>query len=513
VVELSRRRRMLILAICCMSLLIVGMDNTIVNVALRSIHDDLHTSLSDLQWTIDAYTVVLAGLLMLSGSTGDRLGRRKIFQIGLVVFSLGSLLCSLAPSLGWLVGFRALQAVGGSMLNPVAMSIIANVFTEPRERARAIGVWGGVIGLSFGLGPLVGGALIESVSWRAIFWVNVPIGVAAIVLTALFVPESRAPRPRRPDPIGQILVIAVLGGLTFGIIEAPRSGWISARTGIAFVVAVVALIALLRYESRRREPLLDLRFFRSIPFSGATVTAICAFGAFSGFLFLMTLYLQEVRGLSPLTAGTFLLPLAVITTVLAPLSGRIVGNRGPRGPLLVSGVMLTIGSVLLVGTTATEPYWRLLLSIVVFGVGFALVNAPITNTAVSGMPRDQAGVAAAVASTSRQVGAALGVAVIGSVLAGGVGTGSSSLGAGFVDASRAGWWIMAGCGVAVVVLAVHTTTARARESAQAVARLVEQQNPDGSVTGADGSADVPADGSAGRATHAQRPSDQRQLQR
>jgi EmrB/QacA subfamily drug resistance transporter len=492
---------MLILGICCLSLLIVGMDTTIINVALRAIHDDLHTSLSDLQWTIDAYTVVLAGLLMLGGSTGDRLGRRKIFQIGLAVFSVGSLLCSVAPSLGWLVAFRAVQAVGGSMLNPVALSIITNVFTEPRERARAIGVWGGVIGLSFGIGPLVGGALIESISWRAIFWVNVPIGIAAIVLTALFVPESRAPRPRRPDPIGQVLVIAVLGGLTFGIIEAPRAGWLSARSDVAFLIAIVGLVALLRYESRRREPLLDLRFFRSIPFSGATVTAICAFGAFSGFLFLMTLYLQEVRGLSPLLAGTCLLPLA-ITTVLAPVSGRIVGSRGPRGPLLVAGVMIAVGSVLFVGTTATEPYWRLVLSIVVFGIGFALVNAPITNTAVSGMPRAQAGVAAAVASTSRQVGAALGVAVIGSVLAGGVGVAGSNLGPGFVDASRPGWWIMAGCGVAVAVLALVTTTGKARRSAQTVARLVEEEP--------DAHADV---GSASGAAHPQRPHDERQLQR
>ena len=210
-----------------MSLLIVGLDNTIVNVALPSLQRDLHASVSGLQWTVDAYTLVLASLLMLSGSTADRLGRRRIFQTGLVVFSVGSLLCSLAPGLGWLVVFRMVQAVGGSMLNPVAMSIITNVFTDPKERARAIGVWGGVVGISLALGPIVGGALVDSVGWRSIFWINVPVGMAALLLTALFVPESRADHPRRPDLVGQALVLVFLLTLTFGIIEGPGRGWTS----------------------------------------------------------------------------------------------------------------------------------------------------------------------------------------------------------------------------------------------------------------------------------------------
>jgi EmrB/QacA subfamily drug resistance transporter len=463
---------MLILAICCLSLLIVGMDNTIVNVGLRTIKDDLHTSLTDLQWTIDAYTVVLASLLMLSGSTADRFGRRRVFQIGLAVFTVGSLLCSLAPSLGWLVAFRALQAVGGSMLNPVAMSIITNVFPEPKERARAIGVWGGVVGLSFGLGPIVGGALIETVDWRAIFWINVPVGVAAFVLAAVFVPESRAPHARRLDPVGQVLVMLLLGGLTFAIIEAPRSGWMSVPTDLALAIAVVAGVALVRYEPRRREPLVDLRFFRSLPFTGATVIAVCAFGGFAGFLFLLSLYLQEVRGLSPLVAGCCTLPLAVMTVILAPLSGRLVGSRGPRLPLLLAGTLLTLGGLLLVPMTAHESFLRLILSITVFAAGFGLVNAPITNTAVSGMPRERAGVAAAIASTSRQVGAALGVAVVGSVLTSGV---SGSLGSGFVAAARGGWWVITGCGVAVLVLGALTTGRIAVASAERTARLVEEE--------------------------------------
>ena len=470
--DLTPRRRSLVLAICCLSLLIVGMDVTIVNVALAAIRKDLHSSVTDLQWTIDAYTVVLASLLMLAGSTADRLGRRRVFQLGLSVFTAGSLLCSLAPSLGWLIAFRAVQALGGSMLNPVAMSIITNVFTDPRERARAIGVWGGVVGLSLGVGPVLGGALIDSIGWRAIFWINVPIGVLAFVLAAMFVPESRADRPRRPDPVGQVLVTVLFGGLTFGIIEAPRAGWSSAETVVAFGLAVAALIGLLAYEPRRFEPLLDLRFFRSVPFSGATLIAICAFGGFAGFLFLTSLYLQEVRGLSPLLAGCCLLPLAVMTLVFAPISGRIVGARGPRLPLALAGTLLTLGSLPLVGLTTTEPYPLLLAAFVVYAAGFGFLNAPTTNTAFSGVPLAQVGVAAAVASTSRQVGTTLGVAIVGSVVSSGL---ASSPHGGLVSASRAAWWVVLADNVLVLVLGLVTTGARARGTAQRNAELIREE--------------------------------------
>jgi EmrB/QacA subfamily drug resistance transporter len=451
--ELTQRRRLLVLAICCMSLLLVGMDVTIVNVALPSIRRDLNVSLSGLQWTIDAYILVLASLLMLSGSTADRLGRRRIFQTGLVLFTTGSLLCSLAPGLGWLIAFRMVQAVGASMLNPVAMSIITNVFTQPRERAWAIGVWGGVVGISLGLGPIVGGVLTETVGWRAIFWINIPIGIAAIALTTRFVPESRAPRARQVDPVGQLLVIVALASLTYAIIEAPQAGWSSPRTLGLVGLALVATTMLLVYEPRRVDPLLDLRFFRSAPFSGATVIAISAFGAFSGFLFLNTLYLQEVRGLSALQAGLCTLPLALMTLIFAPLSGRVVGSRGPRGPLLAAGASMCFGGLMLVDLQANTSLLWVLASYVVFGLGFGLVNAPITNTALSGMPRSQAGVAAAIASTSRQVGAALGVAVVGSVLSSGL---AGPLRTGFAAASQPAWWIVAGCGV--VVLGVGALT-------------------------------------------------------
>jgi EmrB/QacA subfamily drug resistance transporter len=282
--ELSDRRRLTILAICCSSLLIVSMDNTIVNVALPSIQRDLHASLAGLQWTVDAYTVVIASLLLLAGSTADRFGRRRTFQAGLTVFILGSLLCSVAPTLGWLIAARMIQAVGGSMLNPVAMSIITNVFTEPRERATAIGVWGSVVGVSLALGPIVGGLLTETIGWRAIFWINVPIGLAAAILAAMYIPESRAARARRFDPFGQCLVILALSSLTYAIIDAPSASWISAQTIGMLAVSACSILGLALYEPRRADPLIELRFFRSPPFTGATVIAICAFAGFSRFV-------------------------------------------------------------------------------------------------------------------------------------------------------------------------------------------------------------------------------------
>ncbi len=467
------KRRRLILAICCMSLLIVGLDNTIVNVALPSIGRELHTGVTGLQWTVDAYTLVLASLLMLSGSMGDRLGRRRVFQTGLVLFTLGSLLCSAAPSIGWLIFFRMLQAIGGSMLNPVAMSIIRNVFTDARERAQAIGFWGATVGISLALGPVVGGALVQSAGWRSIFWINIPVGIAAVVLTILFVPESRAPRPRRVDPVGELLVIVLLASLTYGIIEAPAAGWLSMRSLAVFALAAVALVGLLAYERRRREPLLELRFFRSVPFSGASAIAVCSFAALGGFLFLNTLYLQEVRHLSALTAGLYTLPIAAMTLLFSPLSGRLVGLRGPRVGLLVGGLGIMIGGGLLTDLGPHTAIPSLLPAYFIFGIGFGMVNPPITNTAVLGMPAAQAGVAAAVASTSRQVGQTLGVAVVGAVAAAGVGV----IGPGFVQASHAAWWIVTGAGAAVLVLGLFSTTRRAEETARRVADELEADGP------------------------------------
>ncbi|MFC4035563.1 DHA2 family efflux MFS transporter permease subunit [Streptomyces polygonati] len=465
--ELTRRRRLLILAICCMSLLIVSLDNTILNVALPSMQKDFHASVSGLQWTIDAYLLVLASLLLLSGSTADRIGRKRIFQTGLALFTAGSVLCSLAPSLGWLIVFRMVQAVGGSMLNPVAMSIITNTFSEPRERARAIGVWGGVIGISMAAGPIVGGALVQSVGWRSIFWINLPVGLVALVLTARFVPESRAQRARRVDPVGQSLVMVLLGTLTYGIIEGSDAGWASPLIIGCFTVAALSVAGLAAYEKRRADPLIDTRFFRSAPFSGATVIAVSAFAALGGFLFLNTLYLQEQRGMSALDAGLHMLPMALMTLVFAPVSGRLVANRGARIPLVIAGTGMTAAGILFAAFDAQTSDTRLFITYVIFGIGFGFVNAPITNTAVSGMPRAQAGVAAAVASTSRQVGQSLGVAVLGAALAAGLHAGA--------------WWIIAGCGASVLVFGLLTTGRWARGTAERTAGLLTPEVEDARI--------------------------------
>jgi EmrB/QacA subfamily drug resistance transporter len=465
--ELSSARRTGILAICCMSLLIVQLDVTIVNVALPSIGRQLRAPVSGLQWTIDAYTLVVASFLMLAGSTADRIGRRKVFRIGLGVFTLGSLACSLAPSLTWLVVFRALQALGGSMLNPVAVSIIRNTFADPRERAHAIGIWGAVTGLGMALGPVLGGLLVQSIGWRSIFWVNIPVGIAAVILTTAFVPESKASSARRIDPAGQVLIIVVLASLTYAIIEGPSHGWSSPEITGLFALALAGLVSLVPFELRRDQPLVEIRFFKSVPFTGATVVAVVSFVAFGGYLFLNTLYLQEVRGLSALRAGLDTLPMAAVMALMSSISGRLVGRLGTRPSLMFAGTCMALGSLLLTGLSPGTSFAHLFTSYVIFGAGFGAVNAPITNTAVSGMPASQAGVAAAIASTSRQVGQTLGVALVGSAAAAGLSSGAVT--GGFTSATHVCWWVLTGCGVLVLALGVFTTTSWSQRTARRTA--------------------------------------------
>lgn len=465
----TKLRPNLVLAICCLSLLLVSLDVTIVNVALPSIRRDLATTTAGLQWVIDAYTLVLASLLMLSGSIADRFGRRRVFQIGLSLFTLASALCSLAPTLGVLVAVRMLQAVGASMMNPVAMSIITNVFIEPKARARAIGTWGAVVGVSMGLGPLVGGALTQTVGWRSIFWINVPIGAVAIVLAQLFVPESKAPRARRADPVGQLLMLGVLGSVTYAVIEGPRLGWSSGLVVSLVLGAVAALVALLVYEPRLEEPLLDFRFFRSVPFCSATLVAVVAFASFSGFLFLNALYLQEVRGLPAFITGLYTLPLALATMVCSPISGWLVGRSGTRLPLFLAGSGIAISALLLASVHDGTPLSRIVLAYVIFGAGFGLVNAPITNTAVSGMPRARAGIAAAIASTSRQVGASFGVAIGGTVAQGRHAAASELLGG-----MHTFFRLAALGGICIIALGALSTSAWGRESQRRTAALIEE---------------------------------------
>lgn len=459
---------MIVLVSCCLSLLIVSMDATIVNVAIPAIRSDLSASPSQMQWVLDVYTLVLASLLMLSGATGDRFGRRRVFQIGLTLFALGSLACSLAPSIDALIGARFLQGIGGSMLNPVALSIISQIFVGRQERARALGIWGGVTGISMALGPIVGGLLIETIGWRSVFWINLPICAAAVILTAVFVPETKSATMRSVDPIGQLLAVVTLFGVVYTLIEGPVLGWTHHRVISVAVVAVVALAAFLRYESRRHDPFLDLRFFRSIPFSSATISAISAFSAWGAFLFMMSLYLQGERGFSAMHTGLIYLPIAIGALVFSPLSGRLVGRFGARPSLVIAGTMIAAAATMLTFLTGSTPVWWLVIVFAVFGIGFAMVNAPITNAAVGGMPLDRAGAASAVTSTSRQVGVSIGVALCGSVAGSAITMGGTD----FAAAARPLWFVCVALGLVILGLGVFSTSQRAQRSADRLAPLI-----------------------------------------
>jgi predicted MFS family arabinose efflux permease len=311
------------------------------------------------------------------------------------------------------------------------------------------------------LGPIAGGILVGSVGWRGIFWANIPVGLAAVALTALLVPDSRAERGRKADPVGQFLVIVMLGSLAYAIIQGPSEGWLSPRIAIFFLVSVAALAALVKYEPRRAEPLIDFRFFRSVPFTAANLTAVCAIATLAGFLFLTTLYLQDVRGYTALQTGLTLLPMPIMMAVSSPLSGRILARGGPRVPFVIAGAALTLSTAALSQLSAYSGPLFLLITYGLFGIGAGMVNVPISNGVMSGVPKSQAGMASGMNSSSRQLGQSLGVAIVGSVLAVSL---RGSMHAGFLNAAHAGWWIMAGCGYSVLVLGVVSTTSWAKST-------------------------------------------------
>lgn len=468
--QLDRRRQLLVLVTCCTSVLVVVTDISIVNVALPSIRRDLHASIPGLQWTVDAYTLVLASLLVLAGSTADRIGRRRTFRIGLAAFGIGSLLCGLAPSTGWLIAARALQAVGGAMLNPVAMAITANTFPDPTERARAIGIFDAISGLSLALGPIAGGALVDSLGWRSVFWINVPIVMAAIVCVSLFVPESRAAQPRRADPVGQALVMLMLGSIVFAIIESRWLGWTSPIIPALLAATALGALAIVRYESRRTEPLLELRLFRSVPFSAAILMALSALCGFGAFLFVTTQYLQDVRGLSPIAAGLCVLPIGVPVLLLSPITGRAVGTRGPTLPLLIAGAALTLGAIASMPLAPTTPLPTVLTTYLLFGTFLATVNPPITNTALSGMPHTMSGTAASLVSTARQTGTTLGVAISGSI----GGSALTSSGTSFTTAVRGIWPILLILGLIISALGALSTSRWATHAAERAGVVFEK---------------------------------------
>jgi EmrB/QacA subfamily drug resistance transporter len=462
----GRAKRAAVVAVCGVSLFMIAIDTTVVNLALPLIGRGLRTPVSGLQWTIAAYTLTTASLMLTAGSVGDRFGRRAVFQAGLTIYSLASLGCSLAPGAGWLIAFRALQGAGGAALTPMSLGIIAATFTDPAERARAIGVWTGAFGVGMAAGPVIGGGLAAALGWRSVFWITVPPGAAAIVLARRVLPESRAARARRLDPSGQVLVIAFLACLVYAIIEGPSAGWGSAPILGAFAGAAVALAGLVACERRRSDPLIELRVFRSVPFSGALLITLCAFAGLGGFLFLTTLYLQDARGLGVWQAGLWLLPLAVGAAAAPLVTGRVLARLGARWPLVVGGAALAAGCLLLVSASPSAPALLLTAAFVAFGAGYGMVNTVVFAAAVAGLPSAQAGVAGGISSAGRQAGQSLGVSVTGAILAVGL---HGTLHHSFAAASHPAWILNAICGLAVLVLGLVTTSPRAIRTAARVA--------------------------------------------
>ncbi|MCB5180994.1 MFS transporter [Streptomyces antimicrobicus] len=469
---LSARRRWTVLAVCALSMFLVGVDTTIVNVGLPAIGTGLDVDTSGLEWVVDSYTVVLASLLIAAGALADRFGRRRVFRCGLVVFGLASLACALAPSLGLLVAARAVQGVGASMLSPVALAIVVGAMPDPRERARAIGVWASVFGLSMAAGPVTGGALIAAFGWRSVFWINVPVVVVALVLVAVFVPESRGQRSRRLDLPGQLLLTVALFACVAVLIEGPRIGWSAPLALAGYAVAVAATAGFVRVERRRAEPLMDLALFRRPPFAAAVVGAVAVFVALNVSLLLNTFYLQHARGWTPLATGLAALPMALGATVCAPWSGALVGRLGPRRPLLLAGAFTAVGGLCVVDLGPDTGVPRLLLAYLFIGIGFGFANAPLTNTAVGGLPPSRAGVAGAITSCARQVGAAVGIAVAGGLVAG-------AAPAALASATRPGWLVVSACGLLLLAVA----GVRTRDGAAAPAAADGRTRTSGSGQG------------------------------
>jgi EmrB/QacA subfamily drug resistance transporter len=408
-------RRWIVLGVMCLSLLLIVMDNTIVNVALPTLQRELDASTTQLQWVVDAYILVFAGLLLTMGSLGDRFGRRGALAIGLAIMGTGSILSAFANDADQLIATRALMGAGGAMIMPATLSIITNVFTARRERAQAIAIWSATAGAAVAIGPVTGGWLLEHFWWGSVFLVNVPVVVVALVLGQLFVPTSRDPAAPPIDVPGALLSIAGLVVLVWAIIEGP-GGWTDPEIIGAFALAAVLLGAFILWERWTRFPMLDVSFFRNPRFSAASGAIMLTFFAMFGSLFLLTQFLQSILGYTPLEAGIRLLPMAGVMIVISPLSAKVVERIGSK-IVVASGLSIAaIGLIMASRLTAGASYPEVLASLVVLAAGMALVMPPATESIMGSLPPAKAGVGSAVNDTTRQVGGALGVAVLGSVM-------------------------------------------------------------------------------------------------
>jgi EmrB/QacA subfamily drug resistance transporter len=444
VLAADRKAQLLTLGACCFGLFMVMLDNTVVNVALPSIQRELGAKVAGLALVLDAYILVFASLLLTAGSLGDRFGRRRVFRAGLVVFTASSALCGLAPSLPALVAGRALQAVGAAALLPGSLAILTAAFPDPRERVQAIGLWSGVSAMALAAGPVVGGLLTDGLGWRWVFYVNLPVGVAAFVVAGRVVAESRNPAASRLDLPGLVLGSLGLGALTLGLIESDQRGWGSPVIVGLLGAGVVLLAAFAVTEARRPDPMVSPRFFRDGAFSAANAVVLLAGFALLGFVFFNTLYFQAVQGWSPFQAGLRSLPNTLAVVVCAPLAGRLASRYGYRVPV-AAGLLLAAAALwALTGIQVATPYTQLWWKLAMFGAGLGLSISPATAAGVAAMPGAQAGVASAVIQTSRQVGGALGVAVLGAVAAARYGGATPQADpAAFLDGVRAAYVVAA----------------------------------------------------------------------
>jgi EmrB/QacA subfamily drug resistance transporter len=408
-------RRWKTLMVLSLSLVIIGLDNTVLNVALPTLQRHFNASGSTLQWIVDAYTLAFAGLLLLMGTLGDHFGRKRALQTGLAVFGAGSVLAALAHTSGELVGLRALMGIGGAMIMPATLSTVSNIFPR-EERGKAIAIWSAVASVGIGLGPFVGGLLLDYFSWASVFWLNVPIVLAALALGAIFVPETRDSKPGRLDPLGAVLSVGALVALVYPIIEAPSKGWTSPIILASFAAAAVLGGVFVCWELRNREPMLQLSFFRKPAFSVASLgIALASFGLM-GAIFAFTQYLQFARGFSSLKAGVIMLPLIIGLVAGGGNSDRLVKKLGSSR--VVTGGLIGLAAVLTTALLWTPSTTVWVICVTLIGLAFFMANimAPATTSVMSSLPEAKAGVGSAMNDVNRQVGGALGVAILGSIM-------------------------------------------------------------------------------------------------
>jgi EmrB/QacA subfamily drug resistance transporter len=412
------RRRWWTLAVLILAVFMVGIDNTVLNVALPSLVREFGASASQLQWITTAYSLAFAGLLLTAGSLGDRFGRKEALTLGLVIFGLASVLCAYAPSPMVLIAARGLLGLGAAFVYPATLSVLTNVFQDA-ERPKAIGIWGAASAVSFGVGPTLGGWLLGHFWWGSVFLINVPLAVIALLAVWAVVPTSRDPSAAAPDPVGAALSTVGLVALLYAIIGAPASGWGSPATLGAFTGGAVLLSGFVVWEARSTHPMLDLRFFRNPRFSAAGAAVTLVNFAFTGTLFLLTQFLQLVLGYTPLQAGIRMLPAVIGAMVTAPLSARLAARFGTKLVVATGMVIIGGGFAVIATVTTASGYGLTAAALALFGVGAGLVSSPATESMLGAVPKAKAGVGSATNDTTIELGAAMGVAVLGSVLAGG----------------------------------------------------------------------------------------------